>query len=460
MSDLAIVNADLFGRLVDIGIDGATITIVTDAGSHRTDAGNVIDAEGAAVIPGLHDHHIHLFATAAAAQSVFVGPPEVVTIEQLVIALRSAPGSGWVRGVGYHESVAGDLDRDVLDRLCPDRPLRVQDRTGIRWTLNSPALDALAGVDHPGIERDSDGRPTGRLRRADDLVRDLPPFVDGAALERLCRALISRGVTGVTDATPYEALADLGRLADRPLPITATGGVALAAEEFPDGLSRGPVKVLLDEASLPDLADLTDWYRIAHAAGRGLAVHCVDASTVAMCLAAVDEAGAHPGDRLEHGSLIHEATIREIARRGFTIVSQPGLIAERGDQYLADVDQPDDLYRVASLRRAGIPVALSTDAPYTAADPWAAIAAAVDRRTPSGAVIGPKERVDPLTALTMFTGTATRPATPRRVAAGEPADLVVLTEPWSTAPRKLTSDLVRATILAGAVTNPDPSPNL
>ncbi len=37
----------------------------------------VLDAAGGALLPGLHDHHIHLFALAAAQSSFCCGPPKV-----------------------------------------------------------------------------------------------------------------------------------------------------------------------------------------------------------------------------------------------------------------------------------------------------------------------------------------------------------------------------------------------
>lgn len=39
----------------------------------------VLDAAGATVIPGLHDHHVHVHAAAAALGSVRVGPADVGT---------------------------------------------------------------------------------------------------------------------------------------------------------------------------------------------------------------------------------------------------------------------------------------------------------------------------------------------------------------------------------------------
>jgi predicted amidohydrolase YtcJ len=126
-------------------------------------------------------------------------------------------------------------------------------------------------------------------------------------------------------------------------------------------------------------------------------------------------------------------------------VTQPNFIAERGDQYLRDIppDEYAQLWRVASLMDAGIPVAASTDAPFGASDPWAAMRAAVTR------MIGPAERVGPRQALQMFLGWADRPALARTIAVGEPGDMCILAVPPSDALGALASDMVVATVVGG-----------
>ena len=116
---------------------------------------------------------------------------------------------------------------------------------------------------------------------------------------------------------------------------------------------------------------------------------------------------------------------------GVTVVTQPNFVAERGEQYLIDVpaDEHAQLWRVASLVCARIPVAGSTDAPFGALDPWAAMRAAVTRATAAGHVIGPHERVEPRQALQMFLGAGDRPAVPRRIEPGQPGDLCILSVP-------------------------------
>ena len=126
----------------------------------------------------------------------------MVSEDNLAAAL-ARPGAGWLRGIGYHESVAGLIDRHWLDRAQPHRPVRVQHRTGRMWVFNTAGLERLlaSGLAPPaGLER-AGGAWTGRLYDEDGWLRQAlggaPPdlAVVGQALARL-------GVTGVTEMTP------------------------------------------------------------------------------------------------------------------------------------------------------------------------------------------------------------------------------------------------------------------
>ena len=90
-------------------------------------------------------------AAAAALRSARVGPAEVRGRDDLARVLADAPvgGDGWIRAVGYHEAVAGPLDRDVLDGVSPPLPVRVQHRSGVLWTLNSAGLARIGLTDQP-----------------------------------------------------------------------------------------------------------------------------------------------------------------------------------------------------------------------------------------------------------------------------------------------------------------------
>jgi len=272
------------------------------------------------------------------------------------------------------------------------------------------------------------------------------------------RELASRGVTGVTDATPggdvasHEALASAVR--DGLLPQTVTS-LGLAFEPGAAGELRcGPHKILLDDRHLPSLDDLCARVCAAHAGGRPVAIHCVTRAEAVLALEALRVAGSHPGDRIEHASLSPPDLVELLVATGVTVVTQPNFVRERGDQYLSDVEPRDLpwLYRCAGLEAAGVPVGAGTDAPFGEPDPWLAMQAAVDRRTESGSVLGADEAVTPERALALFTTPPEAPGgSPRSVSAGAPADLCLLSVPWQRARERLDSGDVAATIVAGRV---------
>jgi predicted amidohydrolase YtcJ len=142
-------------------------------------------------------------------------------------------------------------------------------------------------------------------------------------------------------------------------------------------MTAGPYKIMLADSGLPDLDGLTDRIRNAHEAGRAVAVHCVTREALVLLLAALESAGTTPGDRVEHAGVVPSELVPELARRGLRVVTQPGFIADRGDDFRRGVPAGEhaDLYRCRSLLRGGVPVALSSEAPYGPIDPWAVIAA-------------------------------------------------------------------------------------
>lgn len=466
-AQLLLRDVEVDGTRVDVAVDGGAVAEVARAlvPGPRTE---VVDGRGGALLPGLWDHHVHLAALAAHRRSVVVGPPEVTDADGLATALGAArppPGSRWVRGVGYHESVAGDLDRDRLDAVLAEVPVRVQHRSGAMWVLNGAAvqllgLDADAGAP---VERDPTGRATGRLYGADAWLRrriaevapEPPPDLAAVGHE-----LASYGVVGVTDATPVDSAGDLDLLARAaasgalPQRVVAMGGPALADATFPEPLGRGPVKLLLADHSLPGLDALAAWVAAAHASRRPVACHCVTRASLVLALAALEQAGPHPGDRIEHASIVPPEVRADLVRRGVTVVTQPNFVAERGDRYLAEVDPQDrpHLYPCRSLEEAGVPVAGSTDAPFGHPDPWRAVAAAVARRTAAGHDLGAGEAVEPARALGLFLGGPFDPGGRRRaVVAGAPADLCLLEHPLADALAAPAAGAVRATIVGGVV---------
>jgi predicted amidohydrolase YtcJ len=79
------------------------------------------------------------------------------------------------------------------------------------------------------------------------------------------------------------------------------------------------------------------------------------------------------------------------------------------------------------------------------------MAAARTRRTRHGRDVGRPERIGADAALALFLGSATRPARPRVVKVGAPADLCLLAVDARTVRHEPDAAAVRATIVAGDV---------
>lgn len=431
-------NAEIDGARADVRIRGG---VVAEVGRLAPAEGEeVVEARGGALLPGLHDHHLHFLALAAARSSVRCGPPEVCTVDQLRDALAAAPdrsdGEGWIRGIGYHESVAGELDRAVLDGFVPKRPVRIQHRSGKMWFLNGEAL-RLVGLDASG---------DGRLFRRDAWLRERLGDADlSASASETSAQMAAWGVTGFTDATPSNDAAAVRRIRE----LAPHQHVYAMGNET---LATGHLKVMLDDAELPDIDELAGRIGEVHERGRPVAFHCVTRTELVFALGALMEVGAVPGDRIEHAAVADEDGLRLLAEVGVTVVTQPNFIAERGDRYLADVAAGEHgfLYRGAGFLDAGIPLAGGTDAPFGEPDPWAAMRAAVLRQTGAGVVVGAKERLTPERALALFTTPHLDPGgEPRTVTPGAPADLCLLNLPWHEARLRLDPGDVAATWVAG-----------
>ncbi|HWC34058.1 MAG TPA: amidohydrolase family protein [Mycobacteriales bacterium] len=420
-------DAEVEGRRVNVRFDRDSVRQVSPHPLTPLRNEEVVDAAGGALLPGLHDHHIHLLATARARTSVDV----TAGLDALTAA---PPGTGWIRAVGG----ADDVDAAVLDRIAPGRPVRVQHHSGAMWVLNSAGL-AAAGITRastgddaePGIERDADGTPTGRLWRLDEWLRKR---IDNETpdLAALGQELSALGVTAVTDATPRIGAGGTEIFQATPFPQR----IQFLADDPPSFGLTGPRKIVIEDHALPAYDQLREEVADARVVGRAVAVHCVTREALLLVLAVLDEIGAAPGDRIEHAALADADTVARLARLRIAVVTQPGFIVNRGDRYLSELSAEDlsDLYRYESFQAAGVTVVPSSDAPYGTLDPWAVMRAARDRRSAAGSRVNAKEWVSAKMVLSGYL----RPlealhARPRRVRAGVPSDLMLLHLPLADA---------------------------
>ena len=288
----------------------------------------------------------------------------------------------------------------------------------------------------------------GRLFDADNHIRPLRGQVR-PNLSALVQQLLSLGITGVTEVTPQNTEEDFRHLnaASFPLNIRVMGQHDIPSRHTKGRATLGQVKLHYHEHDLPDVDTLAALIRKAHDSGRGIASHCVTHAELMMTLAALDQAGPHEDDRIEHAALTSPAALELIQRLGVAVVTQPNFIGERAQAYTRDVAAEDRpyLWRVGSFQSAGIALAAGSDAPFGNHDPWAAMAHACNR--PEGLDFG--ESITPEQALHLYQKQSGNLAQIRTVQVGQPADLCLLTTCWRQARKDLQNVTVEATFING-----------
>jgi predicted amidohydrolase YtcJ len=210
----------------------------------------VIDAKGAAVLPGFNDAHLHLISGGLTFEMLDlhdVATADAVT-ERLAEWARANPTHSWIRARRWMETTFdGAPTRKVLDAAVPDRPVQIMSADGTTSWVNTKAL-TMAGVTRrtqnpPGgtIVRDARGEATGVLKgAASQLVEKLIPPPTREARQKALRAAIDaanrHGITSVQtagDTLEDFELYDAARMAGD-LTIRVYGALALSIARLTD----------------------------------------------------------------------------------------------------------------------------------------------------------------------------------------------------------------------------------
>ena len=324
-----------------------------------TGGARVLDFGNAAIIPGIHDFHLHLIGMARARRDLRLDGVE--RLEEALAAVRAAGESlstgAWLRGRGWPEVLLAGRDLGVLaEASAAVHVLLYSHDSHSAWA--SPAALAAAGIgagtsDPPGgrIERDGSGVPTGILREsATDLVEAVAGRLRSPELEEaLDETLIEMavlGITGATDAgdtTDTNGVGDHAFLGDRAslvlllreridgrlrlsvnLPsaaIAAAGAAGIRsgavvagtstlrwawAKAYADGALGSRTAALFAPYTCGETAglgiarltpaELTDIVRTGRGAGISVAVHAIGDRAVAMALDAIEHGGPRLSD--------------------------------------------------------------------------------------------------------------------------------------------------------------------
>ena len=465
-------------------VDGRVERLYAAASDMPVSGGELVDCDGATIVPGFVDAHCHPPALGAHLSAIDCGPGAASSISQIIERIRDgAPPhpTAWVRAVGYDELLLREKrhpTRFDLDEAISSAPLILTHGSGHAVVLNSIAmrevwLDATT-EEPPGgtIDRDAvTGEPTGLLLEMPDWLAARLPVVSREQqldwLEQAAAVLLSAGVTSVTDAghrndgdrmSLYEAA---GRTR---FPLRTTvmlrPGVDRGGIRSTDSVGPGLTKLMVTASAgrmHPGPGELKELVEAEAAAGSpGVAIHAVEREAVVAAVEAfrVFRAGrdvvagsGFPGFvmRIEHAAEAPPEVVSAIAESGAAVVTQPGFIYSRGDRYLAAAagggPAPDELYPLRAFLDAGVPVAAGSDAPYGTWRPLEALRAAVERRAASGRVVGASQAISAAEALGLYSGL---------LRAGGRADFVVLSgNPLCTETSRLGEIEVIATYVGG-----------
>jgi len=228
----------------------------------------------------------------------------------------------------------------------------------------------------------------------------------------------------------------------------------------------------LDDAGRPDLCHHGEWLmqpevfrafaRVYWDAGWQLHIHVNGDAALDLVLDTIEECmAAHP--RTDHRTVIvHFATSAEeqidrIARLGCLVSANPYYPVGFADQYAAHglgEQRADSMVRAASVLSRGIPLSLHSDLPMAPAAPLSLASFAVNRRTLSGRVAEPGQRIsvhDALRAVTIEAAYSWRMEHELgSVTAGKAATFTVLAkDPYAVDPAGLGDIAILGTVLQG-----------
>lgn len=358
--------------------DGRIVAI----GSDLPVEGDVVDLDGAWVLPGFHDAHVHPVQAGLEMNACDLSGGDDLDDYLRVITAHVAahPGADWVVGGGWSmDAFPGGVPTAApLDRLLQDRPVFLPNRDHHSAWVSSAAL-RLAGIDRSmpdpadgRIERDADGEPTGALHEgAMELVRRLVP---PATAQEQTRALLtaqahlhSLGIVGWQDALVGEGLgmADsldtyLGAARDGSLTAKVVAAqwwdrargleqvaalVERRARAASAGIDAGSVKIMQDGVCETFTAAVIDPYLDRHG-------HATDNHGMTFIEAAELAAYVQQLDALDFQVHVHALGDRAVRDSLDAIEHAVTVNGRRGNRHhLAHVQivHPDDVARFAAL---------------------------------------------------------------------------------------------------------------
>jgi predicted amidohydrolase YtcJ len=348
----------------------------------KTPKSKVIDLHGSTVMPGITDNHVHLWFGSLALHGFNLSTPESnITADndpqlfagKIKTYADSHPKERVLIGrASFSNGVTTPApNRELLDKLVPDRPLVIHATSEHTLWVNSKAL-ALAGITSKPLAdpevnkyvlRDAKGEPTGVLREAamEVMEQALPDPPLDEKLEIFCdgeKYLNSLGITsvvlatgGLKDLAAYDALRKQGMLTLRMR--QAFGAVAVNHHWTPhfladlekarttyhdDWISANMVKFFMDGAPSAPLYTTQEYAHIvAELDKRGFQVmsHALSPAAAKVVLDGDEQVEKLNGPRdrrfrMEHAGRVNEEDLPRFAKLGVIPSMQPAFCCYPG----------------------------------------------------------------------------------------------------------------------------------
>ncbi|HKM53915.1 MAG TPA: amidohydrolase [Isosphaeraceae bacterium] len=420
---------------------------------------------------------------------------------------------------GFHRLWHGPLSRKELDAVSTTRPIVVWHRSCHEFTLNTRALEALE-ITRASVEGQGQASSqvdwekghfyekgleliTGRL-----LPRMATPERMRSGLEMLIKYLHQSGVTAINEPgaiitpellglyqsilgaanTPFSTtlIPDGRSLFDRhgeDDAIAATEKVVALAPSGKVAFLPNQIKLFADGAVFSQLMQMKGGYTDGHKgewiatpqdiraatklywdAGYQIHIHVNGDLGLEVVLDALERC-MRETPRYDHRTvLVHlacstEQQVARIARLGAVVSANPYYVTALADRYGKeglDVERSDQMVRLGSLSRRGVPISLHSDLPMSPVPPLFLAWCAVNRVTSSGRIAAKDQRLgveQALRAITIDAAQSWRMETEMgSIAPGKVANFVVLEEdPLAIDPMKLKDIAIWGTVFEGTV---------
>ncbi len=433
---ICLYNGKIYGPQ---GLQDATAIIIgrgliryvgDDAGAHRFILGDTekIDVGGRLIFPGFTDSHLHLSEWAKRKEHLDLNP--FPSLKDTCAFIREQAGNKeWLIGGGWNQNAWVEKrfpHRRDLDFLGTDVKAVFYSKDFHSAWVNAAVIecfdmkDVFAMLRKGCVKRDEDGQLSGLLHEEalsvllDPLLKTRPPGIF-AEPGKYFTDFYRHGITSVHTMEHFEDYQKYLSLYQHEhqrgprlgIYVYNTDSEAVFAQNLRHGRGGARLrflglKIFVDGALGSQTAWMREPYEVeghfgkkqltggdlrraigqAEGHGCGLCIHALGDAAVEHLLDILDDFGRalRVPLRIEHAQILDEGLIQRLKAHGVPISVNPSHLID--DKPIAELhwgERSRMAYPYRSLKVAGIPYAIGSDAPVEDINPWKGIYAAVRR---------------------------------------------------------------------------------